>query len=339
MSARLVRWLLSLGSGGAAPQHGAPRLTIVRHHRVYGEQERPLYRLGVSEAVFESQVATCVAAGLTPMTVRDGLAWLATATRGHRVAFSFDDGYQDNLERALPVLERHGARATLYLAAGLMAARQAPWWDELAHVLTEATSGDRTVEWGGEAVALELADEASRRRTLVRLLPRLRVTPAEQRQRLDALREVLGVHGEAPCRLAELPHAARWSEAGMELGAHTLTHPFLSLLSESEQLAEIAGSVERIRAVTGAEVVGLAYPNGDHDAVTVRAAQAAGLQYAVTTRAGDVRRGEPAFTLVRRGLPEGAVLGPGRRASAHMTLAELRGRFDRLRRGTVESGT
>ena len=67
------------------------------------------------------------------------------------------------------------------------------------------------------------------------------------------------------------------AQAGMELGAHTLTHPFLSLLSESEQLAEIAGSVERIRAVTGAEVVGLAYPNGDHDAVTVRAAQAAGL--------------------------------------------------------------
>lgn len=339
MSARLLRWLWSLGAGGMAPRHGAPRLTIVRHHRVYGELEQPLYRLGVSEAVFEAQVATCVRAGLVPVTVREGLDWLSSASRGHRVAFSFDDGYTDNLTRALPVLLRYRAQATFYLAAGLMESQRAPWWDELAFVLTSAADGVAQVSWDGATVGLDLTDEAGRRKALVQLLPLLRVPPEQQCARLDDLRSVLAVRREAPCELAPLTDAVRWLEAGMELGAHTLSHPFLSLLPEPAQLAEIAGSAERIHAVTGTTVTGLAYPNGDHDARTVSAAQAAGLRYAVTTRAGDVRAGDAPFTLLRRGLPEGAVLGPRRRFSAHMTRAELSGRFDRLRRGSAEAGT
>jgi len=339
VNARLIRWLLSLGAGGVAPQHGAPRLTIVRHHRVYGDHERPLYRLGVSESVFEAQVTTCVRAGLVPVTVQDGLDWLASASRGHRVAFSFDDGYADNLTRALPVLQRHGAHATFYLAAGLMESQRAPWWDELAFVLTSAAEGVARVSWDGDGAELELTGEAGRRRALLQLLPLLRVPPERQRARLDDLRSVLGVRSEAPCELVPLTQAPRWVEAGMELGAHTMWHPFLSLLPESAQVAEIAGSADRVRAVTGAAVTGLAYPNGDHDARTVGAAQSAGLRYAVTTRAGDVRAGDAPFTLLRRGLTEGAVLGPDRRFSAQMTRAELSGRFDRLRRGSVEAST
>lgn len=339
MSARFLRWLLSLGTGGRAPQHEPPRLTIVRHHRVYSASERPLYRLGVTGSVFEAQVVTCVRAGLTPITVREGLDWLASASHGHRVAFSFDDGYRDNLERALPALQRHGARATLFLTTELMESQRAPWWDELAFVLTEAVSKTCRVQWGGTDVDLQLTGELGRRRALTRLLPMMRVSPAAQRAQLDDLRESLAVHREAPCELAPLPLAKRWAEAGMELGAHTLTHPFLTTVSEEEQRSQISGSAARIHAVTGAEVVGLAYPNGDHDEVTVRAAQSSALRYAVTTRAGDVRAGDPPFTLARRGLPEGAVLGPGRRFSAHMARAELCGRFDSLRRGAVEAGS
>lgn len=339
MSGRLMRWMLALAPGGADPGAGPPRLTVIRHHRIYRAGERPLYRLGVTHEVFEAQVAACVRAGLAPITVREGLDWLATATRGQRVAFSFDDGYLDNLERALPVLQRHGARATLYLAAGLMASRRAPWWDELVHVLTAATTRRHVVRWNGCTAELGLGDEPGRRRALYDLLPLMRVPPAEQRARLDDLRESLGVHAEAPCELATLPQAARWAEAGFELGAHTESHPFLSTLGEDAQLAEIAGSANRIREAVGAEVTGLAYPNGDHDERTLRAVRAAGLTYAVTTRSGDVARGDDPFTLHRRGLPEGAVLGPGGRFSARMVRAELAGRFDALRRGREERTT
>jgi peptidoglycan/xylan/chitin deacetylase (PgdA/CDA1 family) len=36
---------------------------------------------------------------------------------GKRVAITFDDGYRDNLVHALPILQKHGAKMTLYLVA------------------------------------------------------------------------------------------------------------------------------------------------------------------------------------------------------------------------------
>ena len=126
MSGRALRWMWSLAHRTRAG--GSPRLVIVRHHRVYADGERPLYRLGVSERVLDAQLALLAARGLAPLTVSDGLAWLAQARSGRRVAMTFDDGYRDNVERAVPLLERHGARATFYLTAGLIEERRAPWW-------------------------------------------------------------------------------------------------------------------------------------------------------------------------------------------------------------------
>ncbi len=339
MSGRALRWLLSLGVRAPRAHAGAPRLTIIRQHRIYRAEERPLYRLGVSEAIFEAQVASCVAAGLTPMTVADGLAWLARGERGHRVAFTFDDGYADNATHAVPILARYGAKGTFYLAAGLMQEQRAPWWDELAWCLTEATRKRASIDFGAQPVALELGTWAGQRVALGALLPLLRVPPDEQRARFDALRGATGVSSPAPCELAGWPLAARFAEAAMEVGAHTLSHPFLTLVPPASQASEIADSAALIRERLGAPVTGLAYPNGDHDESVVRAAQASGLTYAVTTNAGDCRDVRAPFRLPRRALTEGACMGPGARFSAHMLRAELTGAFDPLRRGRVEAGT
>lgn len=339
MSGRAVRWLLSLAAGRWSPRSGPPRLTIVRHHRVYADGERALYHLGVSESVLRAQVEACARAGAVPCTVRDGLAHLARGEAGQRIAFSFDDGYADNVTRALPVFERCGARATFYLAAGLMESRTTPWWDELAFVLERARTPVARARVGGAEVALDAASPAGRRDALRALLPLLRVAPAEQRARLDALRDALGARGPAPCELAEWPLARRLAEAGMEIGAHTMTHPFLTLLPPDEQRREIAGSAALAAARTGAEVTGLAYPVGDHDERTVEAARAAGLAYAVTTLAGDCAPGADAFRLPRRALPEGASVGPGGRVSASMVRAEMKGAFDGLRGRRAEAGT
>jgi hypothetical protein len=75
----------------------------------------------------------------------------------------------------------------------------------------------------------------------------------------------------------------------------------------------------------------LAYPGGDYDMRSVSAARAAGLRYAVTTRAGDNAPDAMGFELRRRGLSEGACLGPGGRFSQRLAIAELDGAFDVLR--------
>jgi peptidoglycan/xylan/chitin deacetylase (PgdA/CDA1 family) len=330
VSGRLLRWLLSLGVPARSARSGPPRLTIVRHHRVYADGERALYPLGVEESVLAGQLAALARAGLAPVTVREGLERIARGDGGAALAFSFDDGYADNVTRALPLLQRHGARATFYLTAGLMEERRAPWWDELVFVLEHASESAPSLEWAGAPLALQLSTREGRAAALRALLPLLRVPPVEQRARLDRLRQAAGVTGSAPCELAEWSIARRLADAGMEVGAHTLTHPFLSLLPEADQRREIADSAALVAARTGAEVTGLAYPNGDHDAVTIRAAQAAGLRYAVVTASGDCGPGAEPWTLPRRPLTQGACTGP-LGFSARMTLAEVHGAFDGLR--------
>jgi peptidoglycan/xylan/chitin deacetylase (PgdA/CDA1 family) len=333
VSGRLLRWLASLPPH---PMDGrAASLVIIRHHRVYGPGERPLYRLGVSEAVLRAQLAVLARRGLVPVTVSQGLASLASGEPRRTVALTFDDGYADNVRRALPLLAAAGARATFFLTAGLIEERRAPWWDELAHLLVATRAG--RLEHQGRI--LGLADEASRARALRALLPGFRVPPASQRALLESLAGRLGVAEPAPCELATWEDCAALRVAGMEVGAHSLTHPFLSTLTAAEQAAEIGGSFELIARRLGERPRGLAYPGGDYDAVSVAASRAAGAAWAVTTRAGENRRDAPAFELVRRGLSEGACLGPGGRFSARMMRAELDGRFEWLRARRAAAGT
>jgi peptidoglycan/xylan/chitin deacetylase (PgdA/CDA1 family) len=337
VNGRLLRWLMSLALPTGNGSGDGPRLTILRHHRVFENGDRPLYRLGVSERVLAEQVAMLRGAGLGPVTVAEGLERLAEGRPGHWVAFSFDDGYADNVHRALPILRRAGARATFYLTAGLMDERRVPWWDIMAHAVATTTRERLVWDVAGRRLDLPLSDERARRVALAHVLPCFRVDPAEQTRRLETLCDTLAVTSHAACELATWDEAAQLAEAGMEVGAHTLDHPYLDHLPAAAQSAEITGSIERIHARLGLRPEGFAFPGGAYDASSVDACRRAGLTYAVTTRAGDNRARAPRFELLRRGFDEGMCLGPGGRFSRRLAWAEIDGAFDRLRRTRREA--
>ena len=171
MSGRMVRWLLSLLH---RPRWAGPRLVVIRHHRVYAAGERPLYRLGVREDVLAGQLDVLRGLGLAPVTMTEGLARLAAGEPRVTVAMTFDDGYADNVHRALPLLERGAGRATFYLAAGLMEDRRAPWWDVLDHVLAHTTRARLDLTVDGVHIDAPLTTRAERVAALYRLLPALR---------------------------------------------------------------------------------------------------------------------------------------------------------------------
>jgi peptidoglycan/xylan/chitin deacetylase (PgdA/CDA1 family) len=339
MTGRALRWLLSVTrptpvwNGG--PSEG--RLIIIRHHRVYADDERPLYRLGVSETVFSAQLDVLARERLTPITVSEGLARLRSGARGCWVALSFDDGYADNVWRALTRLQMVSGRATFYLTAGLIEERRAPWWDELAHALTHTRQARLDLRLGDRELDLPLRDRRERLRALHVLAGALRVPPTEREHRLAALRMRLGMSESAPCELATWDTATALVRSGMEVGAHTMTHPHLTTLDAGEQEREIADSVDLIEHRLGARPAGLAYPGGDYDGATLRAVGACRLGHAVTTRPGANASGVSNFELLRRGLSDGACLGPSGHFSRRLALAELAGTFDRLR--GVEAGS
>ena len=75
-------------------------------------------------------------------------------------------------------------------------------------------------------------------------------------------------------------------DAGMELGAHTITHPDLSRLTPLKQQKEIGDSIDYLRTKLNISVWSFAYPVGKYNAASVAIVRKSGMTYAVTTHHG-----------------------------------------------------
>jgi glycosyltransferase involved in cell wall biosynthesis/peptidoglycan/xylan/chitin deacetylase (PgdA/CDA1 family) len=120
----------------------APVLRILFYHRVTREHDL----LSVSPAAFKRQMDLLAREDYAVVDV--ATAWERLRHNGNGterlVALSFDDGYHDFAEHALPVLERHGFKATVFVCPGLIdgsaplswCRRQPPLlsWDEIADI-------------------------------------------------------------------------------------------------------------------------------------------------------------------------------------------------------------
>jgi peptidoglycan/xylan/chitin deacetylase (PgdA/CDA1 family) len=65
-----------------------------------------------------------------------------------------------------------------------------------------------------------------------------------------------------------------------EIGAHTLTHPRLPRITETEAAGEITGSKQALEAIIGRPVTTFCYPGGAHTATNIRQVREAGYRYA-----------------------------------------------------------
>ncbi|MCW5936005.1 MAG: polysaccharide deacetylase family protein [Fimbriimonadaceae bacterium] len=99
-----------------------PRIPILMYHKVALRPERThVPGHYVAPRKFEAQVKTLRRLGLSSVSVAGLVRALSTgASLGKYICLTFDDGYQDFLDHAAPILERHGMRGTIFAVAGLL---------------------------------------------------------------------------------------------------------------------------------------------------------------------------------------------------------------------------
>jgi peptidoglycan/xylan/chitin deacetylase (PgdA/CDA1 family) len=191
-------------------------------------------------------------------------------------ALTFDDGYRDNVEHALPILQRHGAPFTIYVTSGFADGEAALWWLDLAESVARE-------EKPSQAFAALYRTWRERPDLVARIAARADAAASRERTR------ALCLDWEALAALAAEPLCT--------IGAHTLTHPILGSLDPAAAEAEIAGSKAAIEQRLGRPVRHFAYPVGDRAAAGAREfalARAAGFETAVTTRPGMLFAGHAA---------------------------------------------
>ncbi len=129
---------------GAIDGQAERSLRVLMYHKVNDLSPNPTT---VPPAVFAEQMQLLDELGYTPVSldaVRDHYL-LGTRLSPGAVLITFDDGYRDNLENALPVLRRHGYPAVLFVpVAYLDDARPLPH-EELLHTLGVRNP---TLDWG-----------------------------------------------------------------------------------------------------------------------------------------------------------------------------------------------
>ncbi|HMO58937.1 MAG TPA: polysaccharide deacetylase family protein [Roseiflexaceae bacterium] len=72
--------------------------------------------------------------------------------------------------------------------------------------------------------------------------------------------------------------------AGMEIGAHSMSHPDLTRLDAAELTRQVVASKQLLEERLGTTVESFCYPAGRYTSATIAAVQAAGYTSAVTTR-------------------------------------------------------
>jgi len=199
-----------------------------RHLRVY----KSLY---VGPGAFARQMWLLRRLGYTGLSMSAAMPYLRGEARGRVAIITLDDGYLDNLEAALPILQRQGFSATCYVVSGSIGGHN--HWDA----------------------------------------------------------EKLGIRK----RLMTTEQLRAWHDGGMEIGAHSRTHPRLTQCDDAQLRDEVQGSKTELEDRLGIPVTQFCYPYGAADERVAACARAAGYAAATTTQRGRAVAGMDLWRLPR----------------------------------------
>jgi peptidoglycan/xylan/chitin deacetylase (PgdA/CDA1 family) len=296
-----------------------PAAIILAYHSVRDDPERDSNWIapGITHAtkVFARHMEL-VARKFHPVSLEDVLLFVKgeKVLPPRAVAVTFDDGYLDNLEVAVPVLSRFGISAAFYLTVGMIGQRDAPWFCRIRHAFmtTSCAKWDSSLYDGSLArISRDISSPPARDAALLAAYDIC--SPLVDQAQEEAVRTI---ENELQVRKGFPEHRLMmtWDEAkalrkaGHVVGSHTLTHPNVAHVAHREaQRAELVESKSRMEKNLGEPVVHFSYPhpalNPQWNQQTLEITREAGYSTALTTTKAPVAIGTNPLLLTRLNAP------------------------------------
>jgi peptidoglycan/xylan/chitin deacetylase (PgdA/CDA1 family) len=195
-------------------------------------------------------------------------------------AITFDDGWRDNYDHAVPALARHDLPATIFVVTDRVGSEGAFWPDEICRRLAPLEFDEQ------RRIATKLG-AGSAPTAIDGLLHHYK--RMDERQRclaLDDLRKLTESPSDVGRELMDWHEIAQAAMSGIDIESHAASHAILTGLSTEEVASELRRSRESLRERGYGRRNLLAYPSGGHDEGVMNAAREAGYRAAVTIEHG-----------------------------------------------------
>ncbi len=265
-------------------------------HRVvpaHDEEFQPNDFLEITPEFLEQVIEQTRAAGIEFVSIDTACERLRNRNFSRRFAvLTFDDGYRDNMEHALPVLKKHDVPFTIYASSGIADGTCELWWIAAERIVAGTDAVEIDFEGHRETLpAATLGEKTMANKRLVDWLG-LGLDEQAQRRAIRQMAEKTGIDLNAICRSlamdwAELRRMA--AEPLATIGCHTLDHHAVGRLDYREATRQIREDADRHEAELGRRPQHFAYPYGWPDAAGMRdfgITARLGFKSAVTTRPG-----------------------------------------------------
>ena len=231
--------------------------------------------------------------------VECGLPWREPA-----MFLTFDDGYRDNFDLAVPILSERKAPATFFVPTAFLNSPRLPWWDHVACVIKQTTARRLVVERHSKGDPSPLEIDLQNMSCSAAIMKIIRAfldeTIIDEVWFLDQLaaRAMVEIDSEGLGRKLFMTwsHVRQLadSDTGLTIGSHAHSHRKLATLDDETQSHELAGSKQILEAQLGRSIKAMAYPYGWPGTYTIRTkalAAQAGFQLAFSSQEGINRLG------------------------------------------------
>jgi peptidoglycan/xylan/chitin deacetylase (PgdA/CDA1 family) len=282
-----------------SPSGARARLLVLIYHRVLAKPD-PLLGDEPDAVLFAAQM-DLIKSLFNVLPLAEAVARLRAGSLPPRAAcITFDDGYANNCEVAAPILAARNLPATVFVSSGFIGGGRM-WNDTIIETVRGAPVELDLSRFGLGTFRLD--DTAARRTAIERIIAGVKyLHPVARLERVEQIAAHVG---------ARLPDQLMMNEAqlkslsgmAIEIGAHTVSHPVLTSLSDEESRTEMLSSKRHLEEIAGVSVTTFAYPNGrplrDYESRHVKLARECGFTCSVSTAWGAARREHDSFQIPR----------------------------------------
>ena len=278
-----MKFLLSMRS----PDGPKARLSVFIFHRVLPEPDA-LFPEEIHARRFD-ELCGWLAAWFNVLPLDHAVARLQAGTLPARAAcITFDDGYADNYSVAMPILQRHGLTATFFIATGFLDGGRM-WNDTIIETVRRCQSDVLDLSELGLG-SHPLGGIAAQQAAIGSLIGQIKYQPVEERLNLtEDIARIAKVQPPQNLMMTSMEVKAM-RQAGMQIGAHTVSHPILARLTDEQAKDEIGASKRFLEELLGERIAVFAYPNGkpgeDYSPQSVDVVRSLGFDAAVSTQWG-----------------------------------------------------